>query len=322
MATTPSSTLALPTQTALPEETELPRTTSPMTIPWIIEAGTQKPAIPMICSLDRPLSPQTNWVNISVISACMASTRPSRVSNWVGVPARKWELRKYNIFSPPNKQWLTNHKKLDLKDFDRPAYRRNQLAADRDLSAQLHSPSSHGRSASLSDFGDLKRSFSPIEKFKKGALRDLPSDLDKELKPSSTPRVRMGHPQRPRSTFAERYANPSPPFRRPGNPVAKTMEREQAHKPAASTLPRSFKTADKLLEDLRLADAAALNPKSRETPTRNRSFRIPDMTGIQSLINTTPKATGGLSQAPKHLPIHSIPTPKEEEGSPLCKSCT
>ena len=206
-------------------------------------------------------------------------------------------------------------KQLDLKDFDRPAYKRQQqLAADKDLSAQLHSTSSHGRSASLSDFGDLKRPFSPIEKFRKGGLRDLPSDLDKELKSSSTARVRDGLPERPRSAFVERYAKPSPPFRRPGNPVAKTMEREYAQKPKASTLARSFKGPEQLLEDLGLSDTAKINPRNRESPTRNQSFRIPDMTGIQSLMNASPKATARPSQAPKYVPIHSIPAPKEEEG--------
>jgi hypothetical protein len=210
-------------------------------------------------------------------------------------------------------------KQLDLKDFDRPAYKRQQqLAADKDLSAQLHSPSSHGRSASLSDFGDLKRPFSPIEKFRKGGLKDLPSDLDRELKSSSTPRVRGGLPERPRSAFVERYVRPSPPFRRPGNPVAKTMEREygQMQKPKASTLGRSFKGPEQLLEDLGLSDTARINARNRESPTRNQSFRIPDMTGIQSLMNASPKPAGRASQAPKYVPIHSIPAPKEEEGIP------
>jgi hypothetical protein len=211
-------------------------------------------------------------------------------------------------------------KQLDLKDFDRPAYKRQQqLAADKDLSAQLHSPSSHGRSTSLSDFGDLRRPFSPIEKFRKGGLKNLPSDLDRELKSSSTPRVRGGMPERPRSAFVERYVRPSPPFRRPGNPVAKTMEREyaQKQKPKASTLGRSFKGPEQLLEDLGLSDTAQINARNRESPTRNQSFRIPDMTGIQSLMNTSPKPTGRASQAPKYVPIHSIPVPKEEEGTPL-----
>jgi len=172
----------------------------------------------------------------------------------------------------------------------------------------------------LSDFGDLKRPFSPIENFRKRGLRDLPSDLDKELKSFSTPRPTTGLPERPRSAFVQRYSKPTPPFRRPGNPVAKTMEREHVQKPAASTLERPFKGTDALFEDLGLVDTAKINAKNRETPTRNQSFRIPDMTGIQSLMNSTPKATGRLSQPRKYIPIHSIPTPKEEEGIRLYKS--
>jgi hypothetical protein len=142
----------------------------------------------------------------------------------------------------------------------------------------------------------------------------LPSDLDRELKSSSTPRARPGLLDRPRSAFVERYAKPSPPFRRPVNPVAKTMEREHAQKPAASTLPRSFKGADVLLEDLGLSNTAKIAAKNRETPNRNHSFRIPDMTGIQSLMNASPKPTGRQYQGSKYVPIHSIPAPKEEEG--------
>jgi len=98
------------------------------------------------------------------------------------------------------------------------------------------------------------------------------------------------------------------------------MEREHVQKPAASTLPRSFKGTDALLEDLGLLDTAKINAKNRETPTRNQSFRIPDMTGIQSLMNSSPKATGRPSQAREYVPIHSIPAPKDEERIRPCSS--
>lgn len=205
-----------------------------------------------------------------------------------------------------------------MKDFDRPAYSKWNIVNDHDLSSQLHSPSFHGRSASLSDFGgsDIKRPFSPIEKYGKGGLRNLPSNLDRELKTASTPGVKQQLPERPRSAFVERSAKPSPPFQRPRNPVGRTIERDYATKPATSTLPRSFKDSTQLFNDLGITDTAKLNIKARETPTRNHSFRLPDMTGIHSLINTTPKVNNHRNPAPpKHVPIESIPIPKEEEGN-------
>lgn len=180
----------------------------------------------------------------------------------------------------------------------------------------MHSPSFHGRSVSLSDFGggDIKRPFSPIEKYGKHGLRNLPANLDRELKTASTPGVKQQLPERPRSAFVERSAKPSPPFQRPRNPVGRTIERDYATKPATSTLPRSFKDSTQLFNDLGITNTANLNPKGRETPTRNHSFRLPDMTGIHSLINTTPKVNHRNPPSPKHFPIGSIPIPQEEEG--------
>jgi hypothetical protein len=211
-----------------------------------------------------------------------------------------------------------------LKDFDRPAYSTSRRHLDEDnLSAQLQSLSSHGRSVSLSDFGEMKRPFSPIEKYSKHGLRNLPSDLDKELKTTSTPRIvgREQFPDRPRSAFVERYGEPRPPFQRPRNPVGKTIENESTTKPAVSTLPHSFKDTARLFNDLGIASSAEPNAKTTDTPTRNHSFRLPDMTGIHSLINTTPKLTKKKysTAPPKYVhPLNSLPVPQDEKGTKLC----
>ena len=189
---------------------------------------------------------------------------------------------------------------------------------DHDLSSQLHSPSSHGRSVSISDFVDLKRPFSPVEKYGRPALKSFHSDLDKELKSTSTPRTKQQLPERPRSAFVERYSRPSPPFQRPRNPVGKTIESECTNRPAASTLPRSFKDTAQLFTDLGIATNVKPSHKEREMPMRHQSFRLPDMTGIHSLINTTPKPSNQKLSASKYAPIESIPIPKEEKGIPSC----
>jgi len=202
--------------------------------------------------------------------------------------------------------------KLDLKDFDRRAYSNNRpIVDDNDLSSQLRSPSSHARSASLSDFGDMKKRLSPIDRQKSG-LRNLP-DLDKELQTTSTPREKQKIPERPRSAFLDRYAKPSPPFRRPQNPVGKTFDREYASKPAASTLPRAFKDTTQLFQDLGMPTTNLQKDGREFTPTRNQSFRIPDMTGIQSLMET-PRPAYGKKSSTRHIPITSIPIPQEEKG--------
>ena len=141
--------------------------------------------------------------------------------------------------------------------------------------------------------------------------------MEKELKTAAT---RSKHlPERPRSAFVDRYAKPNPPFQRPRNPVAKTMEKEHHSRLAVSTLPRSFKDSTQLFNDLGIAtDSLPINPNKHDIPTRNNSFRLPDMTGIQSLINTSPKVNPQISQPPKYFPIQSIPVPKEEEGKAFC----
>jgi hypothetical protein len=158
-----------------------------------------------------------------------------------------------------------------------------------------------------------KRPFSPIEKFGKSNLKEkLAADLDRELKTASTPRVRESKfPDRPRSAFVDRYAKPSPPFRRPGNPVARTMEKEYT-KPAASTIPRSFKDTAQLFDELGITTTN----HDRETPARNQSFRLPDMTGIQSLIDSSPNTAHLRRSSPKHYPISSVPIPQDEKGIP------
>jgi hypothetical protein len=122
-------------------------------------------------------------------------------------------------------------------------------------------------------------------------------------------------PEKPRSAFVDRYTKPSPPFQRPRNPVGKTMEEEYAPKPAGATLPRSFKDSTQLFNDLGIPNTGKTNQKQQTTPTRNQSFRLPDMTGIHSLINTTPNPPNPRNPSePKYVSIESIPVPKEEEG--------
>jgi hypothetical protein len=204
--------------------------------------------------------------------------------------------------------------KLDLKDFERPAYSRHPpIVGDHELSSQLRSPSSHARSASVSDFGDLKNRLSPINR-PRSRLRDNLADLDKGLKSTSTPREKQYIPERPRSAFLDRYSKPSPPFRRPQNPVGETIDQEYASKPAASTLPRGFKDSTQLFADLGIPTTNLHNDGREFTPTRHHSFRIPDMTGIQSLMET-PGPIHGKKAAPRHIPITSIPIPQEERGT-------
>lgn len=91
------------------------------------------------------------------------------------------------------------------------------------------------------------------------------------------------------------------------------MEKEYT-KPAVSTLPRSFKDSTQLFNDLGIQTATEIKPNERHATTRNQSFRLPDMTGIQSLINTTPKATNTrIPPEPKYARLESIPVPEEEE---------
>jgi hypothetical protein len=161
----------------------------------------------------------------------------------------------------------------------------------------------------------MKPRFSPIERFGKTSLKNnLAADIDRELKSSSTPGLRgnLDLQERPRSAFADRYAKPSPPFKRPRNPVGKTIERQDA-KAAASTMPRSFKDSTQLFRDLGI-DTADKHQVDRDTPTRNQSFRIPDMTGIHSLFDTTPKPPNQKRVSPKYVPITSVPLPDEEKG--------
>jgi hypothetical protein len=138
----------------------------------------------------------------------------------------------------------------------------------------------------------MNRRFSPIEKFtKKNEIRE-----------------------RPRSAFADRYIKPSPPFQRPRNPVGRTIENERTPK-LASTMPRSFKDSTQLFEELGITTAAAKSSRlDREMPKRDQSFRLPDMTGIQSLIDTTPKVGYSKRTSQKHIPIESVPLPQEEKG--------
>jgi hypothetical protein len=160
----------------------------------------------------------------------------------------------------------------------------------------------------------MNRRFSPIEKFKSSLKKDLDLGMDRDMK-SSTPRTHAKNdlPERPRSAFVDRYSKPSPPFQRPRNPVGRTIEKEIASKPA-STLPRSFKDSTQLWKDLGITTAPQPH-HDRDTPLRNQSFRLPDMTGIQSLIDTTPKLPHTKRPVPKHIPIESVPFPAEEQGS-------
>jgi hypothetical protein len=99
------------------------------------------------------------------------------------------------------------------------------------------------------------------------------------------------------------------------------MEKEHQFKPAVSTLPRSFKDSTQLFNDLGITtNTTKVNHNDHDTPTRNNSFRLPDMTGIQSLINTTPKANPRVPPLPKYFPVKSIPVPKDEEGIYCLKS--
>jgi len=195
-----------------------------------------------------------------------------------------------------------------LNDFDRPAFNRGK--DDDALSAQLHSPSSHGRSVSLSDFGDMNKRFSPIERQTKSRFQNLPPDLAKELKTTSTPREKRSIPERPRSAFVDRYVKPSPPFRRPMNPVGKTIEREH---PKPATLPRGFKDATQLYNHLGIQNTGTQRVDREASPARNQSFRIPDMTGIQSLMDSPHNPIDKHSSS-RYLPIQSIPFPEEEKG--------
>jgi hypothetical protein len=96
------------------------------------------------------------------------------------------------------------------------------------------------------------------------------------------------------------------------------MEDEHRTKPSGFTLPRSFKDSTQLFNDLGItSNTTKANQNTRETPTRNSSFRLPDMTGIQSLISTTPKTNFRNLAAPKYVSVRSIPVPKDEEGGPF-----
>src|SRR5579862_574101 len=157
----------------------------------------------------------------------------------------------------------------------------------------MHTQSSHSRSASLSDFGDVNRRLSTADNFTKYNLKsDLLTDLDRDFKSASTPRMRRSDvPERPRSAFLDRYAKPSPPFQRPRNPVAKTMEKDSPKKPGPSTIPRSFKDSTQLFNDLGISTLPDRR-RAIDTSARNQSFRLPDMTDIHSLIDTTPRLPG------------------------------
>jgi hypothetical protein len=198
-----------------------------------------------------------------------------------------------------------------LNEFASPAYKR-PFYEDKELSAQLRSSLSQGRTASLSDFRGLKGDYSPKDKFRAMDRKHLAT----ETKTSFTPPAKQLLPPRPRSALVDRYAKPSPPFQRPRNPVAKTIENEYPTKPSASTLPRSFKDATQLFEDLGITGNVNSNHPDGDN-TKNQSFRLPDMTGIHSLINTTPKRPEGKRS--KYVPIKSIPVPKDEEGFALVR---
>jgi hypothetical protein len=209
---------------------------------------------------------------------------------------------------------------LSSKDFNGQTNfsKHRPLVPDEDLSAQLHSPSSRARTGSVSDFGEFRRPFSPIEKYGRSGLKDLPSDLDNMFKHATTP-GKQQLPGRPRSALMDRYVKTSPPFARPGNPVGKTIENEHRKDCAATTLPRSFKDTTQLFKDLGIDTVQNRHQRQREaTPTRNQSFRLPDITGIQSLIDTTPKPTKhnlGKESSSYVAPLSSIPIPRDEKGN-------
>lgn len=186
----------------------------------------------------------------------------------------------------------------------------------------MHTESSHGRSASLSDFGDMNKRFPTAEKFGKSNLKtDLNADLDRDFKSASTPRLKSSDmPERPRSTFLDRYAKPSPPFQRPQNPVAKMMENDSAKKTGASTLPRSFKDSTQLLNDLGISSLPERH-QNRDNPARHQSFRLPDMTGIHSLIDTPPRLSGQKRSPLHHIPLESVPVPQNEKGKATAVLC-
>ena len=179
----------------------------------------------------------------------------------------------------------------------------------------MHTESSHGRSVSLSDFGDMNRRLSTAEKFGKSNIKtNLAADLDRDFISASTPRLkRSDMPERPRSTFLDRYAKPSPPFQRPQNPVAKMMDKDSAKKPGVSTVPRSFKDSTQLFHDLGISSVPERH-QHKDTPARNQSFRLPDMTGIHSLIDTSPRITNQKRSPLPHIPLESVPIPQNEKG--------
>ena len=115
----------------------------------------------------------------------------------------------------------------------------------------------------------------------------------------------------------DRYVKTSPPFARPRNPVGKTIENDSRKDPSA-TLPRSFKDTTQLFRDLGIGNLQ--HPESRErdaTPKRNQSFRLPDITGIHSLIDTTPKPSKdktGKERSSYVAPLRSITIPEDEKG--------
>jgi hypothetical protein len=150
----------------------------------------------------------------------------------------------------------------------------------------------------------MHKRFSPIERQTKSRLPNMPIDL----KTTSTPREKQSMPERPRSAFMDRYVKPSPPFRRPGNPVGKTID--GLHRPA--TLPRGFKDSTQLFNELGIPTTGTQRVGREASPARNQSFRIPDMTGIHSLMDS-PR---NLNEKPssRYLPIKSIPIPQEEKG--------
>jgi len=125
-------------------------------------------------------------------------------------------------------------------------------------------------------------------------------------------------PGRPRSALMDRYVKTSPRFARPGNPVGKTIENEHRKDHAATALPRSFKDTTQLFKDLGIGSLQDRHHGQREaTPTRNQSFRLPDITGIQSLIETTPKPIKnklGKESSSYVAPLSSIPISEDEKG--------
>lgn len=93
------------------------------------------------------------------------------------------------------------------------------------------------------------------------------------------------------------------------------MEKDSPKKPGTYTIPRSFKDSTQLLNDLGIS---ALPDRHRATDTsgRNQSFRLPDMTDIHSLIDTTPRLTGRKRSPLNHTPLESVPIPQNEKGQP------